>query len=333
MMARSIFPHHPNAGADTMRIAALLSLLGRLEFVPGSWLGPAVLPEVAPATWARLLSALHRERLVWKHPIPVSRIPAEMLMRRGNMPRVPPLLWGLTERGRAWLAEHGVDDAATRGRLVTRDWKQPDVRAAQLAHDLMVVRWCLSALTTAAQNAMLVGARCVVEYVSLIDERGQAVQRFDALLTLTFDPRRRRRERPSWAIPWTAGEGKDNGGLPTLRVALEADRGTEKLAILLGKAVMYRDLSLDGHYAATLGGPVTPVVICPPGRRAAQIAREWYDGWPGGRGIISSTIVAYDKRLGALWGDYFTMTERPSREVTLLAEVGIDREDWVSTLA
>jgi hypothetical protein len=205
------------------------------------------------------------------------------------------------------------------------------VRAAQLAHDLMVTTWCASALRGAARSPWLTRARCQVEYVSLTDERGQAIQRFDALLVLTFAPGRQRRGRHAWELPWAEGWEREDADERTIRIAVEADRGTEKLAILLGKAVMYRDLTLSAHYDATLGGPVTPVFICPPGRRAAQIGREWIDGWPGGRGLISSTAAAYDRDLGALWGRYFTMTERPARETILLGDLGIDRTSWLGS--
>jgi hypothetical protein len=243
------------------------------------------------------------------------------------------MLYGITEEGRAWLASHEADDPAAMARFPVRNWKEPDVRAAQLAHDLMVTTWCASALLGAARSPWLTRARCQVEYVSLADERGQAVQRFDALLVLTFAPGRDRRSRRVWELPWAEGWERENEGERTIRIAVEADRGTEKLAILLGKAVMYRDLTVSGHYDATLGGAVTPVFICPPGRRAAQIGREWIDGWPGGRGVISTTSATEDPALGALWGRYFTMTERPAREVTLLAELGIDRASWEDSLS
>lgn len=316
---------------DERRIAAVLRFVGRLEFVPGRLVRQSVFPDLPERTAALHLQRLHAQRLLWQCPIPPSRIPTGMHGTAGKPPPQPPLLYGLTEKGRGWLAERGVDDTATRATFIVRDWKAPEVKAPQLAHDLMVVQWCVSALAAAGRSRWLVDARCQVEYVSLVDERGQAVQRFDALLVLTIDPSRDRIARPAWEIPWSEGLTPPPGAR-VLRVALEADRGTEKLAILLGKAAMYRNLALMGHYGATLGGEVVPLVICPPGRRAAQIGREWFDAWPGGAGLISSTTAAYDKTLGALGGRYFTMTEQPAREVSLLAELGIDRASWEASL-
>lgn len=317
---------------EERRIAAVLQLVGRLEFVPGALLRVAAFPDLARSTAALQLQRLHGQRLLWSAPVPSSRITAAQMARGGTPPRLAPLLYGITEAGRSWLAERAADDPAAIARFPVRDWKQPDVRAAQLAHDLMVTTWCASALLGAARSPWLTRARCQVEYVSLADERGQAVQRFDALLVLTFAPGRQRHGRHSWEMPWAEGWEQEDDDERTIRIAVEADRGTEKLAILLGKAVMYRDLTISGHYAATLGGPVTPVFICPPGKRAAQIGREWIDGWPGGRGVISSTSAAEDPALGALWGRYFTMTERPAREVALLGEIGIDRAHWEASL-
>lgn len=315
---------------DERRIAALLRLVGRLEFVPGPWLRAAIFSDVARSTAALHLQRLHAHKLIWQHTIPPSRIPRSMYLASGALPRHAPVLYGLTEQGRNWLDARG-DDPATLATFVVRDWKEPDVRAAQLAHDLMVVQWCLSALTVSARSRWLLDARCQVEYVSLVDEGGQAVQRFDALLVLTLLPQRERMLRPIWEIPWGDGAPAPDGAR-VLRVALEADRGTEKLAILLGKGVMYRNLTLLGHYEALFGGPVTPVIICPTSRRAAQIGREWFDAWPGGRGIVSTTRSAYDEHLGVLGGTYLSMTDIPARPVSLLAELGIERDAWAASL-
>ncbi|NTU80216.1 MAG: hypothetical protein HGA45_12550 [Chloroflexales bacterium] len=322
--ARLTLPKH--------RIAAVLQLVGRLEFVPGALLREAAFPDLPRSTAALHLQRLHAERLLWSAPVPASRVTVAQVGRGGAMPPRPPHLYGITEEGRQWLAEHGADGPTAMARFSVRDWKEPNVRAAQLAHDLMVTTWCASALLGAARSPWLTRARCEVEYVSLVDERGQAVQRFDALVVLTFAPGRQHRGRQAWEIPWAEGWEREGPNERTIRIAVEADRGTEKLVILLGKAVAYRNLTLLGHYDATLGGPVTPVIVCTAGRRAAQIGREWIHAWPDGRGLVSTTRAAEDPVLGALWGCYYTMTERPAREVTLLGELGIDRASWEASL-
>lgn len=114
----------------------------------------------------------------------------------------------------------------------------------------------------------------------------------------------------------------------TVRFAVEVDRGTEKLAILLGKALTYRQLTASKHYQQTLGGPVTPVILVPPGRRAAQIAREWQEGWPNGTGVISTPVKATHADFGALWGHYLTLKDSPAKPMSLLGNLIPSVDAW-----
>ena len=138
-----------------------------------------------------------------------------------------------------------------------RDWAEPDVRAAQLAHDLMVTTWCASALLGAARSSWLTRARCQVEYVSFADERAERAERFDALWVLPFALGRQRRDRHAWDLPWAEGWEHEDSDERTIRIAVEADRGTEKLAILL-KAKTGEPFEVDGRRIHVTPSPLTP---------------------------------------------------------------------------
>jgi hypothetical protein len=107
--------------------------------------------------------------------------------------------------------------------------------------------------------------------------------------------------------PWFDGTPRRADEID-IRLALEIDRGTESLPVLLGKGATYRDLHAQGTYNQAFGGPVLPVFLAPTPRRVAQIAREWRDIWPQGWGVISTPRSAAFPH-GVLWGDYRTLTE------------------------
>jgi len=238
------------------------------------------------------------------------------------------MLYGLTEQGRAWLDTNGVeDDPAALERAIVRDWKKPELKTGQLAHDLLVVEWCSRALVALRGSPMLKSVEVVMEYVSATSETGQPLQRFDALV-LARVASGLPEAKSGTSIPW---EWADRGAPGVLAWAIEIDRGTEPLVTLLGKAVMYRDLTVSGHYEAMLGCKPLPVVVTPTVRRAAQIAREWVDGWPGGRGIVAPLDRLADKLGGVLWGRYKTMGFNPARDATLWEDLGITREQWESS--
>ena len=320
-----------HAYAETDRRAAVLRLLGRLEFVGSHWVRKLIFPDAMNrmAAW-RALDALHEDRLIWRAPLDPRKLPSAVRRRDALPAQIRPWIYGLTEAGREWLRAEGVErDPAILDTFVVRDHAKPEVKAAQLAHDLLVVDWCASAIDGARRCPLVSGIRCQLEYISAQDERGLAYQRFDALLALTFDVTCSEQQTcPGWQIPWVDRVIADDATTRTLRFAVELDRGTEKLATLMGKAVMYRQLTQAGHYDATLGGPVLPVVVAPPGRRGVQIAREWAHGWPGGLGVVTSFRRAHHAQHGALWGVYYTMTDNPARQVSLLADTGLSLRDW-----
>jgi hypothetical protein len=308
-----------------LRQRELLRLLARMEFVPARHLHALVAPQLHETTFWRWLQNIHQQRLIWRHPVDARRLPGAMGVASGVVPPKTPLLYGLTARGRDWLADQSVeDDTGVLERAITRDWKQPELKIGQLAHDLLVVDWCCRALAELRRSGLLSCVEIVMEYVSAVGEHNQPLQRFDALMLIQFAPGLPEAQS-SLSLPWEWAERSAPGRLAW---ALEIDRGTEKLVTLLGKAVMYRDLTITGHYLATLGVNPLPVVITPTMRRAAQIAREWVDGWPDGRGIVASLDRLRVPHGGVLWGGYKTLGFNPARDATLWDDVGITRAHW-----
>ncbi len=193
-------------------------------------------------------------------------------------------MYGLTPEGRELLELLDVESSdAVYAALQTRDRRAPNVPQAQLKHDLLVSSWCASVIDGARRCRLLDSLICQVEYVSARTAEGKEQQRMDAFLALIFNREQKEQAAPLWTLPWNAGEPPASRQL-VARYAAEIDRGTEPLKTLLAKGLAYRALTESGHYRRTLGGDVLPVILVPPGKRAAQLAREWQTelaGWPG----------------------------------------------------
>jgi hypothetical protein len=322
-----------SAAATTAdRSADVLRLLGRVEFARARWIHALLFPDRDPTTTWRILRALHAAQLIWMASVPAVRVPGAIRARNRQAAPRAPTIYGLTPEGRNALAALGIEgDRRSVPAMPVRAWAEPDLKLAQLRHDLLVSDWCCALLNGARRHPHLHSVGCQVEYISATSAAGQAIQRIDALVQLTFAPVPLA-PRPPWMLPWADGTASPVGAI-TCRLAAEIDTGSEKLAILLGKAGTYRALTYSGHYTATLGGPVLPVVLVPPGtRRAAQIAREWRDGWPEGAGLISSFAqaqVADD----AIHGRYLVMASNPAQPAFLLEPFGIARDAWDTAIA
>jgi hypothetical protein len=302
--------------------AALLRLLLRLEFVSARHIHTLIYPGVHRTTVWRTLNRLHQERLIWRKAVGGQRVPGAA-GRGGTPAQATPHLYGLTPHGLE--AVQACDDhPEALERAIVRDWKNPEVKLSQLAHDMLVIDWCVSALAEARQSSLVQGVRCVLEYISVVDAEGKPRQRFDALFLLQFGEPNWKPRQP-WTIPWAT---VDHHGGPQHCLSIEVDRGTEKLATLMGKAIMYGDLTRYGFYERGLGGPVLPVFLVPTTRRAAQIAREWRQGWPGGPGVIAPFGPAQDSPYGALWGRYRAMADPAMPRQTLFEGTGITLEYW-----
>lgn len=310
------------------RDIAILRLLGRLEFATSAMLKALIAPDQSMPALRERLNRLHAEGRIWRQAASFEQVqPREAGGRRRPPPKAPHV-FGLTPEGRALLELLEVESsAAVYEALQTRDRRAPNLPQAQLTHDLLVASWCASAIDAARRCRLLDSITCQVEYTSARAPNGAAQQRMDAFLALVFNRTPQERTSPLWMLPWNAGD-PPNPQQMVVRYALEADRGTEPLKILLAKGLMYRTLAESGHYRTTLGGEVLPVFLTPPGKRAAQIAREWQAAWPGGPGVISNFLKASHSQYGALWGEYYTMSDTPARKVPLLSPIVPGLELW-----
>ncbi|HEX6293032.1 MAG TPA: replication-relaxation family protein [Herpetosiphonaceae bacterium] len=322
----AILPIEDLIGLGDERDMAVLRALGRLEFMASRWLKDLFFPRVDRTTMFRRLSHLVKLGLIWYTQTAHADIaPARTGSRQRTLKL--PYIYGLTPEGRNLLDALDLEPyAPSLAALRTRDRRAPDVPKAQLAHDLLAASWCVSMIDAARRCPMVDAIFCHVEYVS--DPR----QRIDAILVIRFNTQQRTQARSGWDIPWHDGS-PDGPQHQTVRLALEVDRGTEPLKVLLGKGLMYRTLTAERVYHQTLGGPVLPVFLVPPGKRAAQIAREWQDAWPGGPGVISTPSKATHPVYGALWGEYLTLKDVPPQRANLLGSLVGSPDAWGSLVA
>lgn len=126
-------------------------------------------------------------------------------------------------------------------------------------------------------------------------------QRMDALIIARFSTKYPREQSCSpLPIPWFDGTPRlaDELEMP---LALEIDRGTEPLTILMNKARTYRDRTADGTYYAQRGGAVLPVFVVPTPHRVRQIGAEWRDMWPDGWGVITTPGAVADPTVRTLF--------------------------------
>lgn len=300
---------------------ALLRLLLRLEFVTARHLHLLIYPDRTRRSVTDVLHRLHARRLIWRKAIDSRYLP-DTAGRGGTIAPIRPMLYGLTPDGRDAVAPREPDPDALH-RAIVRDWRDPEVKLSQLHHDMLVVNWCVSALLEARRSTLVRGIRCVLEYISIMSEGGRIWQRFDALFALHFGDALPQRQ--PWMIPWAGAD--PYLGLQRC-LAIEVDRGTEKLATLMEKAMMYAELTAQCQYQRTLGAPVLPVILAPHDRRAWQIAREWRTGWPDGHGVIAPFGVAYDAIYGALWGRYRHMADPALPLRGLFDDLGLTRDIW-----
>lgn len=300
----------------------VLRLLGRLEVVPTRSIGPLCFPDVSPRQMQRQMQDLYTRKLVWREMTTIDRVePREAGGGWRVLPKAP-YVYGLTPEGKAVLEWSEIEPTEeTYAALHTRQWRDPDLSESKLTHDLLVSAWCASMIDELRRCPLVDGIRCEIEYVS------HEKQRIDALFIVRFTTQAQRQTTPGWVLPWHDGL-PDRPHHRTVRFALEVDRGTEPLRIIVGKGLAYRELTQTGVYDRTLGGPVLPVFVVPPGRRAAQIATEWQLAWPGGPGVITTPKLSEHRQHGALWGRYSTLKDDPMQPATLLGSLVPTLEQW-----
>jgi hypothetical protein len=283
--------------SEIARHTELLRLLGRLEIMTTRQIMLMAYPDRNPRTVHRYL-----ERLVGEDVLYRTSARYGMIYRQpeADTPLKHPHIYGLTPTGREFLgALQAEPDEETLQRLKVRDPKAKRLTAATLAHNLQVSWWCSALIQELRRNRFCTRVFVQVEFIS------HETQRIDALVIARFSTRYPR--EVSAHIPWFDGTARlaDEG---EIRLALEVDRGTEPLRVLMEKGRAYRNLTAEGVYYRRLGGAVVPVFLVPSGQRARQIAAEWRQVWPEGWGVISTPPAADDPEHGTLWGRYLLLS-------------------------
>lgn len=320
--------HHRLHLADpyhgSLRIVTLLRLLARLEFMPERYLHQLLAPQLSRRHYRRILADAHAQRLIWRHEVSARHLPGHMLARGNVRPPKNPVLFGLTEEGRTWLQRERVEGGNALELAIVHHWRDPDLKTGHLKHDLLVVDWCCRALAELRRSGRLAAVEIVLENETLVATRETPGQRMDALMLIRLAEQPRQWASPG-AFPWGWG-GKRTPR--QISWALEIDRDTEHGGTLTGKAIAYRDRSINGHYQQAYGVNPLPVIVTTTPRRAEKIAREWSDGWPGGRGAIASFAQISDAQGGVLWGNYSQLEAGLTRPVTLWNDTGVTRAMW-----
>ncbi len=261
-----------------------------------------------PAARRRLKPALERLRamhMIWREPRRVSPGYASHLNGRAS----GGWYYGLTETGEAWAASHMPELRVLH--CITREGylRAPDRRT--IAHSAHCTEYCTRMIQRLRADPRTVGMFFETESTVM-----GAHLRMDSLIRLRLYRDAPPEQipgpaRPPWFVPW----------LPTLRVspvqgtldatfALEIDEGSEKLAVLHGKAHNYRRTFEGGQHMLDVAGNETNIptvhwqkVLCPPDipdqleaqvnyfpipvfvlnndQRLANVWQAWKEGWPG----------------------------------------------------
>ena len=292
----------------------LMRLLGRLDLLTLLQIRQGVYPSYTVRGVQKRLQSLLDDDLIWR--VQTRLVAANHAAEYTKVRKQGAYAYGLSDQGKELLNTLEVErDPLTYDRLVSRDPKgrKPDLRT--LAHDLQVSWWCLNVILAASQNRY---CRKLYVQTEFYPEKGQ---RIDALIILRLSPDNPRSNETVGPISFFDGSERREGEID-IRLALEVDKGTEELKVLLEKAEKYRDLHKAGIYTATLGGPVLPIFLVQTPRRAAQIAKEFQDIWPTGWGV-AGTPFSVNSRDGVLWGKYKCLTT--SQPFELLTNMVVDR--------
>jgi hypothetical protein len=296
----------------------VLRLLGRLDLMTLPQIRHGVYPSYTVRGVQKRLQSLLDDDLIWR--VQTRMVAANHATSYTKVRKQGAYAYGLSDQGKELLNTLDVEhDPLTFARLVSRDPKgrKPDLRT--LSHDLQVSWWCLNAILAAAQNR---ACRKIYVQTEFYPEKSQ---RIDALVILRFSPDSLRPVEHVGLLPFFDGSNR-NAGEVDIRLALEVDKGTEELKVLLEKAEKYRDLHRAGIYTATLGGPLLPVFLVQTPRRAAQIAREFQAIWPTGWGVVG-TPFSVNSRDSVLWGKYKNLTT--SEPFELLTHMVVDAQGRV----
>lgn len=211
------------------------------------------------------------------------------LLQRGNAPpRHRSTMWSLSDAGLQLLKGHELFPPAY----------LPPRSRTMLPHDHMTTEILVS-LVEGARAHHLSGV-FIAREVQLNPPQRRPVM--DALLILRTQGLRARGDTVPWTpVPRVEGERRQ-------RFAIENDRGTESLAVLIDKCLAYQRADTPAWRAAY--GPFPrPLLVFPTDQRLTNVMNAWIANWPGGSWLVSTDAwLAQDR-----WIDYHRgqIRERP----------------------
>ena len=196
----------------------------------------------------------------------------------GGPPQRQPAVWALTPRGRELLASHD---------LYPQRLFLPRARRT-LPHDAMTSE-ILTRLIELGRPAGLSGV--YIEREVRIDlARSRPVM--DAIAVLR---RGGGYDHPD-LVPWS-----NDPLLPgerCRRYAIENDRDSEAISVIVGKAHAYQ-AALTRDWAARYGALPIPLWVVPSERRRDAILAAWRAAWPGGKWLITTDAdLHHDRWIG-----------------------------------
>ena len=309
---------------ETMR------MLWTMHFATTDQLSRLIWDDVTPATRRRLKPVLERLRamhMIWREPRKVSPGYASHTNGRAS----GGWYYGVTDAGRAWAATRMPELQALH--CITREGYLSDPDRRTIPHSTHCTEYCTRLIQYLRCHPLTVGMFFETESTVM-----GAHLRMDCLIRLRLYRKapvltEGATARPSWHVPW----------LPTLRMqtvpgtldatfALEIDEGSEKLAVLEGKARNYRRTFEGGQRVLDVAGNETELptvhwqkVLCPsdlPDQLAAQVNyfpipvfvmtdeqrlanvwQAWREGWPGAE-VRMTTWAHLDRARSVLSAPY-----------------------------
>jgi hypothetical protein len=271
--------------------------LSRLVFASST---PALRRRISTAT--RRLLAMH---MVWREP----RQTSPGYRNHGHGRLSGGWYYGLTEAGRAWAARSMPELTALH--CITRESYMTDPDRRTITHSAHCTEYCTRLVECLRGHPLALGLFFETESTVM-----GAHLRMDCLIRLRLYRQapvahQPAAARPPWYVPWlpTLRTARPPGALD-VTFALEIDEGSEKLAVLSGKALNYRRTYSGGqrlldvagnetdtpaaHWQKVLCSPDTPdhsaaqltyfpipVFVMTSDQRLANVWAAWRQGWPG----------------------------------------------------
>lgn len=315
-------PNPPPSSRVSGRELAVLRALGRLGTVLGTTLHELLFFDQNETTRNRLLGRLVKAKLIWRVFIPSATRDENGCSRGGA-----PYIYGLTDDGKEALdmAQAEPHDG-TFERLLSRSRQASSAPNQQaLASDAFISNWCVALLDQVRRVPALVGVH-VQRHYAIVDTHGKTHQTIGAVIILAFDKTVNTLDRRGWELPWLS-LGTTPASWTYVRLALELDDDTA-LRSQFDMARRYYRLSKANAYTQVLGGPVRPVIITPPAKRARAVAAMWMEAWPNCPALLSTFERTDHPAYGPLWGTYLSIATNPTKETTLLGNLLGTVEQW-----